>query len=205
MKQLVRKSQGFTLIEVMIVVAIVGILAAIAMAQFAAYRMRAFNASAESDVRNAKTAQELLMTDAQIYGSTGEGKLPGAGHAQNGEGKTLLGVKIPATNEVSGALLQGTDADKKPKAVGLGVGNGVYLRVDTMQELDISFNIYGRHFQGNRAYAGEAESTAVFICENGQWIGKMGIQAPTRPVTSEGTDFLNKPCGGDVTPNWFIL
>ncbi len=65
-----RKVQkGFTLIELMIVIAIIGILAAIAIPQFSAYRMRAFNAAAQSDVRNAATAEEAYFVDNQTYGS----------------------------------------------------------------------------------------------------------------------------------------
>ncbi len=60
-------SKGFTLIELLIVVAIIGILAAIAIPQFAAYRMRAFNAAAESDLKNFKSAMEAYYADYQTY------------------------------------------------------------------------------------------------------------------------------------------
>ncbi len=59
--------KGFTLIELLIVVAIIAILAAIALPQFAAYRTRAFNSAAESDVRNAKTNMEAYFADYQQY------------------------------------------------------------------------------------------------------------------------------------------
>jgi type IV pilus assembly protein PilA len=59
--------KGFTLIELLIVVAIIAILAAIALPQFAAYRIRAYNAAAESDARNAKTSMEAYFADWQVY------------------------------------------------------------------------------------------------------------------------------------------
>ena len=63
-----RKSQkGFTLIELLIVVAIIGILAAIAIPQFAAYRQKAYNSGAQSDLKNMKTGMESYMADNQEY------------------------------------------------------------------------------------------------------------------------------------------
>ena len=66
----VKRQKGFTLIELMIVVAIIGILAAIAIPQFAAYRVRAFNAAAESDLHTAQTEFEVFFNDNQLYPNT---------------------------------------------------------------------------------------------------------------------------------------
>ncbi len=71
MKQLLKarknNQKGFTLVELMIVVAIIGILAAIAIPQFAAYRQKAYNSSSQSDLKNAKTALEAYYADYQHY------------------------------------------------------------------------------------------------------------------------------------------
>ena len=63
-----RKSEkGFTLIELLIVVAIIGILAAIAIPQFSAYRTKAYNSAAQSDLKNSKTSLEAFYADNQQY------------------------------------------------------------------------------------------------------------------------------------------
>jgi type IV pilus assembly protein PilA len=67
MRKHINSTAGFTLIELLIVVAIIGILAAIAIPQFSAYRAKAYNAAATSDLKNAKTDLEAYFTVNQIY------------------------------------------------------------------------------------------------------------------------------------------
>jgi type IV pilus assembly protein PilA len=62
-----KDDRGFTLIELMIVIAIIGILAAIAIPQFSAYRVRSYNSASQADLRNAATAQEAYFVDEQTY------------------------------------------------------------------------------------------------------------------------------------------
>lgn len=67
MLQKLRSKKGFTLIELLIVVAIIGILAAIAIPQFSAYREKAYNSAAQSDLKNSKTTLEAFYAENQKY------------------------------------------------------------------------------------------------------------------------------------------
>jgi type IV pilus assembly protein PilA len=59
--------EGFTLIELMVVVLIIAILIAIAIPTFLGARQRAQDRATQTDLRNALTAQKTFYTDKQAY------------------------------------------------------------------------------------------------------------------------------------------
>src|ERR1700674_5626057 len=65
-----RNNRGFTLIEFLIVVVIIGILAAIAIPKFQNTKGKANLAALKSDLRNLVTAEEAYFYDNAAYTST---------------------------------------------------------------------------------------------------------------------------------------
>jgi prepilin-type N-terminal cleavage/methylation domain-containing protein len=59
----INRKKGFTLIELVFVIAIIGIFVAIAVPNFLSFRKKGYNASAVTDLKNAYTAAQIYFSE----------------------------------------------------------------------------------------------------------------------------------------------
>lgn len=127
-----RSSKGFTLIELMIVVAIIGILAAIAIPNFLQYQMKSRQSEAKTNLQAIKTSEVSFQAERGCYvGIAVEVGQPAAGPAKTAP--WLWGAGQPATAPVATGWCS---------AAGLGGTSGVFTDIGFQATGSVIF-VYG--------------------------------------------------------------
>jgi type IV pilus assembly protein PilA len=103
------KNDGFTLVEILMVIAVLGLLVAIAIPQFMTYRSQAIDAEMKSDLRNASIAVEAYFAKQTVLpASTAE--ITGYGF-QSTAGVTISYVVLsPTSYRLTAAKIGGTQS-----------------------------------------------------------------------------------------------
>jgi len=144
MTNIAKKEQGFTLIELMIVVAIIGILAAIAIPQFSNYRTKAFNAAAISDLHTARLAEEAVFADYQKYGAT----------VATDVGAVVGGAALTA----NGWIATTTSGQSAP----ISISKNVTLHAKVLTATLATATVTSQHASGDKSYAAETDQSGTF-------------------------------------------
>jgi prepilin-type N-terminal cleavage/methylation domain-containing protein len=65
-----RNHRGFTLIEVLLIIVLIGVLSGIAISQYATFRARGFESKVAAAVRGVATGEEAYYAENRIYAAT---------------------------------------------------------------------------------------------------------------------------------------
>ena len=100
-------AKGFSLVELLVVVAIIGLLAAIAIPQFVSYRARAVDSQMKTDLKNAALAMDSYFAENKVYPTT-IAAIVGAGFNQTDGVALTIAVPTPSSFTLTATKPSGT-------------------------------------------------------------------------------------------------
>jgi type IV pilus assembly protein PilA len=102
-----RQIAGFSLIELLMVLAVLGLLAAIAIPQFVSYKAKGVDSQMKSDLKNAALAMENYFAEKLMYPTT-VATLATAGYTQTTGVTIIINVTSNTTYTLTASMPNGT-------------------------------------------------------------------------------------------------
>lgn len=173
-------NEGFSLIELLVVVALIAILAAVAGPQLLAYNLQGANAIAAADLRNAAAAEKAFFAEWGVYASSQPGGSPGNGSILLFGGST---GRIWA-HDISSTAPSVTIPEP---GFSPGVSQNVALKINT-SAAGGSYTMVSKNTLGDRCFGMDSDSQEIY------WVnglaGSVLMPADNFTVVAGANDFV---------------